>query len=113
MEQKLVLVGYPDYIWKIPIPLPFCDWQIRIWVIGPKNADRSISSTWSLVWYLVPRLTCVCPILAPQISELRSNLSSARADHQVALQSVADAAAQQQQALVDGQEQVRCHELPL
>ena len=48
LEQKLVLASYPDYIqkiWKIPIPLPFCDWQWsaigRSWfwwlVIGEKK----------------------------------------------------------------------------
>ncbi|KAJ3600175.1 hypothetical protein NHX12_034125 [Muraenolepis orangiensis] len=42
-----------------------------------------------------------------QISELRKNLSRALADHQEALQSVAEAAAQQQQTLLDSQEQAR------
>lgn len=42
-----------------------------------------------------------------QVAELRRSLSSVQADHQEALQRAAVAAAQEQQAILDSQEQVR------
>lgn len=49
----------------------------------------------------------ICYIRSFQLNGLKRSLSSAQADHQAALQQVAVAEAQKQQALQDGQEQVR------